>query len=44
MLQKWLVKNPVTVRAFEKKKGFVLIANRAISKFWVGGNRAGLSQ
>ncbi len=44
MLQKWLAKNPVTVRAFEKKKGFVLIANSVTSKVWVGGNRAGLSQ
>jgi hypothetical protein len=44
MLQKWLAKTPVAVRAFEKKKGFVLIANPVIFKIWVGGNRAGLSQ
>ncbi len=45
MLPKWLAKkSPVTARAFEKKKDFVLIANPAISRVWVGGNRAGLSQ
>jgi len=41
MLQKWLAKKAQLQRENLKKEGLRTYANPAISKVWVGGNRAG---